>query len=140
RDQRSRRPGGRPECGPGCRRVAPTRARGGAVSGRGGRPARWAAEGVTSRWWHATKDPSRRAAETRSFGTTKREVLALADWLRSWQVPAMVMEATLGDYWKGPFCRQEAEGVRVRAGRCQASRGTCTADLSATRPIPGGWR
>jgi hypothetical protein len=40
------------------------------------------------------KDPSRRAAETRSFGTTKREVLALADWLRCWQVPAVVMEAT----------------------------------------------
>jgi transposase len=43
------------------------------------------------------KDPARRAAETRSFGTTRREVLALADWLRSWQVPAVVMEAT-GDY------------------------------------------
>ena len=43
------------------------------------------------------KDPSRRAAETRSFGTTRREVLALADWLRSWQVPAVVMEAT-SDY------------------------------------------
>ena len=47
--------------------------------------------------------------ETRSFGTTKREVLALADWLRCWQVPAVVMEAT-GDYWKGPSCRLEAEG------------------------------
>jgi transposase len=55
------------------------------------------------------RDPARRAAETRSFGTTKREVLALADWLRSWQVPAVVMEAT-GDYWKGPFYRLEAEG------------------------------
>ena len=55
------------------------------------------------------KDPARRAAETRSFGTTKREVLALADWLRCWQVPAVVMEAT-GDYWKGPSCRLEAEG------------------------------
>jgi transposase len=55
------------------------------------------------------KDPARRAAETRTFGTTKREVLALADWLRSWQVPAVVMEAT-GDYWKGPSCRLEAEG------------------------------
>ena len=53
--------------------------------------------------------PVRRAAETRSFGTTRREVLALADWLRSWQVPAVVMEAT-GDYWKGPFYRLEAEG------------------------------
>ncbi len=40
------------------------------------------------------KDPARRAPETRSFGTTKREVLALADWLRCWQVPAVVMEAT----------------------------------------------
>jgi transposase len=55
------------------------------------------------------KDPSRRAQETRSFGTTKREVLALADWLRPWQVPAVVMEAT-SDYWKGPFYRLEAEG------------------------------
>ncbi|HEX5296397.1 MAG TPA: hypothetical protein VFW50_05370, partial [Streptosporangiaceae bacterium] len=44
------------------------------------------------------KDPARRAAETRTFGTTRREVLALADWLRCWQVPAVVMEAT-GDYW-----------------------------------------
>ena len=40
---------------------------------------------------------SRRMQETRTFGTTKREVLALADWLRCWQVPAVVMEAT-GDY------------------------------------------
>ena len=55
------------------------------------------------------KNPARRASETRSFGTTKREVLALADWLRCWQVPAVVMEAT-GDYWKGPFYRLEAEG------------------------------
>jgi transposase len=55
------------------------------------------------------RDRSRRAAETRSFGTTRREVLALADWLRCWQVPAVVMEAT-GDYWKGPFYRLEAEG------------------------------
>jgi transposase len=55
------------------------------------------------------KDPSRRAQETRSFGTTRREVLALADWLRCWQVPAAVMEST-GDYWKGPSCRLEAEG------------------------------
>jgi transposase len=54
-------------------------------------------------------NPARRAQETRSFGTTKRGVLALADWLRSWQVPAVVMEAT-GDYWKPVFYRLEAEG------------------------------
>jgi transposase len=55
------------------------------------------------------KDPARRAAGTRTFGTARREVLALADWLRSWQVPAVVMEAT-GGYWKGLFYRLEAEG------------------------------
>src|SRR5579863_6227010 len=54
-------------------------------------------------------NPARRASETRRFATTKRGVLALADWLRCWQVPAVVMEAT-GDYWKGPFYRLEAEG------------------------------
>ncbi len=40
------------------------------------------------------RDPARRASETRSFGTTKREVLALADWLRCWQVPAVTLEST----------------------------------------------
>jgi transposase len=55
------------------------------------------------------KNPARRASETRRFDTTRRGVLELADWLRSWQVPAVVMEAT-GDYWKGPYYRLEAEG------------------------------
>jgi transposase len=55
------------------------------------------------------RDPARRMAETRSFGTTRKQVLALADWLRCWQVGAVVMEAT-SDYWKGPFYRLEAEG------------------------------
>jgi hypothetical protein len=43
------------------------------------------------------RDRARRMQETRSFGATRKDVLALADWLRSWQVPAAVMEAT-GDY------------------------------------------
>ena len=55
------------------------------------------------------KDPARRMSETRSFATTKRGVLALAGWLRSWQVPAVVMEAT-STYWMGPFFRLEFEG------------------------------
>jgi transposase len=54
-------------------------------------------------------NPARRASETREFATTRRGVLALADWLRCWQVPAVVMEAT-GDYWKPVFYRLEAEG------------------------------
>ena len=71
------------------------------------------------------RDPARRMQETRSFGTTKREVLALADWLRSWQVPAVVMEAT-GDYWKGPFYRLEAEGF-----------GCVLADAKQVKNLPG---
>ena len=55
------------------------------------------------------KDPARRASETREFATTKRGVLALADWMRCWQVPAVVMEAT-SEYWKPVFYRLEAEG------------------------------
>ena len=39
-------------------------------------------------------NPARRASETREFAATKRGVLALADWLRAWQVPAVVLEAT----------------------------------------------
>jgi transposase len=64
-------------------------------------------------------------AETREFGTTKKEVLALADWLRAWQVPALAMEAT-GDYWKGPFYRLEAEGLEC-----------VLADAKQVRHLPG---
>ena len=71
------------------------------------------------------RDPARRMAETRSFGTTRREVLALADWLRCWQVPAVVMEAT-GDYWKGPFYRLEAEGFEC-----------VLADAKQVKNVPG---
>lgn len=71
------------------------------------------------------EDPARRMAETRTFGTTKRGVLALADWLRCWQVPAVVMEAT-GDYWKGPFYRLEAEGFDC-----------VLADAKQVRNLPG---
>jgi transposase len=70
-------------------------------------------------------NPARRMQETRSFGATRREVLALADWLRAWQVPAVVMEAT-SDYWKGPFYRLEAEGFEC-----------VLADAKQVRHLPG---
>ncbi len=38
--------------------------------------------------------PGRRQQETRSFGTTRRQLLAVADWLRSWGVIKAGMEAT----------------------------------------------
>ena len=36
-----------------------------------------------------------RQQETREFGTTRRELLALAGWLRTWQVERTGMESTL---------------------------------------------
>src|SRR5580704_13938124 len=47
--------------------------------------------------------------ETREFGTTKRELLALADWLRTWQVERIGMESTSG-YCKPVFFLLEREG------------------------------
>jgi len=46
--------------------------------------------------------PGRRQQETRTFGTTRRGLESLADWLRSWGVTKIGMEAT-GDYWKPVF-------------------------------------
>jgi len=66
------------------------------------------------------KDPARRASETRSFATTKRGVLALADWLRSWQVPAVVMEAT--GIIRGANGMNQTSPRSARRGRvCQRS-------------------
>jgi transposase len=50
-----------------------------------------------------------RQQETRKFGTTRRELLALADWLRCWQVDRAGMEST-SDYWKPVFFLLEREG------------------------------
>lgn len=44
--------------------------------------------------------------DTRTFATTTRGLLALADWLASWRVTRVGMEAT-GVYWK-PVVRHEA--------------------------------
>jgi transposase len=51
-----------------------------------------------------------RQQETREFGTTRRELLALADWLRTWQVGKAGMEAT-SDYWKPVYFLLEREGL-----------------------------
>jgi transposase len=51
-----------------------------------------------------------RQRETREFGTTRRELLALADWLRTWQVEKAGMEST-SDYWKPVYFLLEREGL-----------------------------
>ena len=50
-----------------------------------------------------------RQQETREFGTVRRELLALADWLRCWGVTRVGMEST-SDYWKPVFFLLEREG------------------------------
>jgi transposase len=50
-----------------------------------------------------------RQQETREFGTVRRELLALADWLRCWGVTRAGMEST-SDYWKPVFFLLEREG------------------------------
>jgi transposase len=52
----------------------------------------------------------RRQQETRSFGTTRRELLSVADWLRAWGVTKVGMEAT-GDYWKPVYFVLESQGL-----------------------------
>jgi transposase len=51
----------------------------------------------------------RRQQETRTFRTTRSELLALADWLRCWGVTKIGMEGT-GDYWKPVFFVLESRG------------------------------
>ena len=71
------------------------------------------------------RDPARRAAETRTFGTTKREVLALAGWLRCWQ------GARGGDGGNGRLL----EGPVLPAGGRGA--GVLLADARQARNLPG---
>ena len=51
-----------------------------------------------------------RQQETREFGTTRRQLLEMADWLRCWQVQRAGMEAT-SDYWKPVYFLLEREGL-----------------------------
>src|SRR5579863_4150852 len=50
-----------------------------------------------------------RQQETRKFGTIRKELLALTDWLRAWQVERAGMEST-SDYWKPVLFLLEREG------------------------------
>jgi transposase len=67
----------------------------------------------------------RRAQETRSFATTRRQLLSLADWLRAWGVTKAGMEAT-SDYWKPVYFVLESQGLDCQlyhAGQVKALPG-----------------
>jgi hypothetical protein len=78
----------------------------------------------------------RRRQETRSYGTTRRELESLGDWLASWGVTRAGMEAT-GDYWKPVFFVLEARGFDCQlyhAGQVKALPGR-----PKTGPTRCGW-
>jgi transposase len=69
--------------------------------------------------------PGRRQQETQTYGTTRRELDSLADWLRCWAVTKIGMEAT-GDYWKPVFFLLESRGLDCQlyhAGQVKALPG-----------------
>ena len=71
-----------------------------------------------------------RQQETRSFRTTRKDLLALADWLRCWGVTKIGMEST-GDYWKPVYFLLEREGldcVLYHAAQVKALPGRPKAD------------
>jgi transposase len=72
-----------------------------------------------------------RQQETREFGTTRRQLLELADWLRCWQVERAGMEST-SDYWKPVFFLLEREGfdcTLYQASQVKALPGRPKTDL-----------
>jgi len=67
----------------------------------------------------------RRQQESREFPAVRKDLLALADWLRCWGVTKVGMEAT-GDYWKPVYFLLEREGfdcVLYHAGQVKALPG-----------------
>ena len=68
-----------------------------------------------------------RAQETREFGTTRKELLALADWLRCWQVEKVGMESTpitgsrCTSCWSGRASTAPCTGPR-RSRHCPGGR------------------
>jgi transposase len=67
----------------------------------------------------------RRQQETRTYGTTRRELDSLAGWLHCWAVTKAGMEAT-GDYWKPVFFLLESRGFDCQlynAGQVKALPG-----------------
>jgi transposase len=71
-----------------------------------------------------------RQQETREFGTTRRQLLELADWLRVWDVERAGMEST-SDYWKPVYFLLEREGfdcVLYHASQVRALPGRAKTD------------
>src|ERR1035441_4782311 len=69
----------------------------------------------------------RRQQETRSFRTTRKELLALADWLRSWGVTKVGMESTNVRLLEAGLFPARAAGPGLRAVSRRAGQGAARA-------------
>jgi len=65
--------------------------------------------------------PGRRQQETRTFGTTRRQLLDLAGWLRCWGVTKTGMEAT--GLLEGPLLPAGSRGLRLRPVQRRSGQG-----------------
>lgn len=79
----------------------------------------------------------RRQQETRTFGTTRRELESRGDWLACWGVTKIGMEAT-GDYRKPVFFLSNRAGSTASCTTPRRSR-PCPAGPKLTGPTRSGW-
>ena len=77
-----------------------------------------------------------RQQETREFGTTRRQLLEMADWLRCWGVERAGMEAT-SDYWKPVYFLLEQQGLDLLL--YQASRVKALPGRPKTDKLDSAW-
>jgi hypothetical protein len=77
-----------------------------------------------------------RQQDTRSFRTARKDLLALADWLRVWGVAKIGMEPA-GDYWKPVLFLPGVRGLRLRAVSRRAGQGAARA--AETDKLDSAW-
>ena len=77
-----------------------------------------------------------RQQETREFGTTRRQLLEMADWLRCGGVTRVGMEAT-SDYWKPVYFLLEQQGLDLLL--YQASRVKALPGRPKTDKLDSAW-
>ena len=77
-----------------------------------------------------------RQQDTREFGTTRRQLMEMADWLRCWGVTRAGMEAT-SDYWKPVYFLLERAGLDLLL--YQASRVKALPGRPKTDKLDSAW-
>ena len=80
-----------------------------------------------------------REQETREFGTTRRQLLELADWLHCWDVERAGLEAT-SDYWKPVYFLLEQQGLECVLYQAIAGQGVARRPKTGKLGLGSRWR